>query len=132
MFQIFIFYPTFSENWRFNASLFIPPFDSVSFHAPEKGENAYLAITLWGSKKLAILTLELIKKRDSYNNILIPWHVFQFEQSQEKKTMRKIEKAKKRITLDLSLYFGSSNHELWFKLFSFSPDQLVFLQKDAM
>jgi hypothetical protein len=34
------------ENWHFNASLSIPPFDSVSFHAPEKVKNAFLAITL--------------------------------------------------------------------------------------
>ncbi len=49
------------ENWHFNVSISIPPFDSVSFHAPEKVENVFLAITLWWSKKLAMSTLELIK-----------------------------------------------------------------------
>jgi hypothetical protein len=42
----------------------------------------------------------------------------------KKKTMRKNKK--------MSLHFGSPNHELSFKLFFFSPDQLVFPPKDAM
>ncbi len=52
------------ENWHFKSSLFVAPGDLTPFdpfHALWKAENAFLAITFWGSTKLAMSTLELVK-----------------------------------------------------------------------
>jgi hypothetical protein len=57
------FFSTY-ENWHFKPSLFATPGDSTPFHpfhAFWKAENVFLAITFWGSTKLAMSTLELVK-----------------------------------------------------------------------
>jgi hypothetical protein len=55
----------------------------------------------------------------------------EFEQERLKKTVKQ-NKTKKWATLDHSLHFVSSNHELSFKLFLKNLDQLVSLQNDVM
>ncbi len=55
--------PSTCEIWHFNALFFSQPFDSPSFRAFIKTENAFLlAITSWGFTKLTKLILELVKK----------------------------------------------------------------------
>jgi hypothetical protein len=54
--------PSTCENWCFNLPLSAPPFDSLPFHAFGKVENTFLlATTLWGSTKLTMSILELVK-----------------------------------------------------------------------
>jgi hypothetical protein len=67
------------ENWYFNFSLSVPPLDSTSFHALGKARNALLATTLWGSTKLAMPTLELVKNgRVSVLSIMFSLHNMSF------------------------------------------------------
>ncbi len=93
--------PSTCENWCFNLPLFAPPSDSPPFHSLGKAKNAFLlTTTLWGSTKLTMSILELVKNggvdvlstMSSIHNIYSI--LIQFEQ-QGKKRMEKNKKWKK-------------------------------------
>jgi len=107
-------------------------------------ELLFLTTTLWGSTKLTMLTLELIKKKERVGvfSTMFSIHRCVFhshkiwkrvkENNEKKKEQKKI---KKSTTLDLDLHLDSSNHELSFKLlnfFFFFKTDWFSLQNDAM
>jgi hypothetical protein len=113
---------------------------SLSFHELGNIENAlFLTITLWRSTKLIILTLELIKNggvgvlstMSSIRKGIFHSHKIWTMRIKKglKKNSEENKKTKKWATLDHNLHFGSTNHELSFKMFFFGMDQLVFLPK---
>jgi hypothetical protein len=53
--------PSTCENWCFNFSLFVTPYDSTPFYVLGNAKNAFLETTLQGSTKLAMSTLELVQ-----------------------------------------------------------------------